>query len=178
MIVPSPLPRAFDFLPITRISIYYFFSKLHIGLRTAACHIIKNDRLSMRRSFAEFDISRNHRLENFFLNAVAYFIDDLFGKAQARIVHSHERAFHLKMIVQVFLDKTDGVEKFSKSLKRIIFALYRNEHAVGRGKRIQSQQIQTWRGIDYDELIIRLENVRNSFKPPFPAHRVDKLYFQ
>ena len=79
----------------------------------------------------EFDITLDNGFEHQFLEVALYFVVNLVGKTQTRVVHRQQEALDFQFRIELTLDDTDGVEQFADTLKGKVFALHRDNHRIG-----------------------------------------------
>ena len=73
---------------------------------------------------------------------LAHFLRHLRGKVVPAVEHGQEHAFDGKVRVQVLFDERDGVHERCQSLEGVVFALYRDQHPVCCGQRVDGEQAE------------------------------------
>lgn len=109
---------------------------------------------AIARGFCEADVSWNLGAKN--ERAVKTSKIRFHGGRQvdALIEHREEEAFDLKLWVQAAAYAGQSIEEFGDTLERVVFALYGYEQRIGGHQPVESQQIQAWRAIDEDVIVM------------------------
>ena len=106
---------------------------------------------------------------------VAHLADDLIGELGAGVVHhAHDRA-DLELRVQVAPDEVDVAQQLAESFERVVLALDRDEHLLGRAEPVDGEQAERRRAVDEDVVVVVEHGVDRPPQPGLPAERRDQL---
>ena len=122
----------------------------------------------MARSFTEPDVPRNQRLIDLVPEDRAHFVDDLTREIGPVVIHRHQDAFDGQFRVQGGTDPFDRVDQLGDAFQRQVFALNRNQHRIGGGKRIEGQQAERRGAVDHDEIVQVTNLIQPLLQPVLP----------
>jgi len=106
-----------------------------------------------------------------------HFLRDLLLQRHARIEHHPQQPNDAQVPVEVGMHALDGVGQIRQALQRVVFALHRNDHAVGAGERIEREQGKRGRTIDEHEIIGGRGGGERIAQAEFTPRQVDELHF-
>ena len=153
MSAPSPRPSAF--LGIGN----DLLGKLSVAFSALTMDIVKNDRFTKTGRFRQAHIAWNYTLKDLCPEETAQIRGYLAGEAGSFIVHRQQDAFNFQAWTEGAPDAHESIQEFGDAFEGQILALNGNEHGIGGYKRVQSEEIQGWRAIQYDELILLIERL-------------------
>ncbi len=105
------------------------------------------------------------------------FVADLQREARASVEHRQDDAKDFEASVESLPYELDGLDEVGQALERVELALQRNEHPIGSGERVDSQETQGRWAID-DDVVESLCDVRQSLtQPRLPTFEPDQLDF-
>ena len=132
--------------------------------------------LAVARGFAQPHVAHDHRLVDLVGEVFLHLSADLRGQLRAAVEHRKEEAVDLELGVQAFADRSDRIDHHRQPFKREIFALQRNHHTVGGSERVDHQQAQTRRTVDYNHVVGAFERIEDVFQaifyPPYFAKNI------
>ena len=94
-----------------------------------------------------------------------HFVGDLVGEVVARVEHREDDALDLELRVHPVLHAIDRRHEVGEPLERVVLALERHEHAVGRGERVHREEPERRRAVDEDVLVARLRAAARRARP-------------
>ena len=100
-------------------------------LGTCGIRIVKDDRETVARGFAEFDVPLDDGFEDQFLEMFFHFIINLVGQTQAAVIHGQQETFDFQRRVEFGFDNLDRIEKFADTFQCEIFTLDRDDYGIG-----------------------------------------------
>ena len=109
---------------------------MQVRPRTLGLFVIGDGGFSMARRLGQAHVARDHGLIDLFAEELAHFVHDLVGQLRAAVIHGHDDALHGQLRVQALVAHLDAAHEVGNTLERIVFALHRDEHAVGRDERV------------------------------------------
>ena len=74
-------------------------------------------------------------------------------KVCALVIHSEQQPFNFEIRVYRAANAAQRIEEIRHTFERIVFALYRYQQGVSRGKSIQSEEIERRRTVDKYEVV-------------------------
>ena len=114
---------------------------------------------------------------------LAHFRGHLVGQPKPGIVHGQQESFYFQFRIEFRLGHFNRIEQLAESFQCEIFALDRNQYAVGGDQGIERHEAQRRRTIDQDKIVAGFERFKNGFHPflsvldfeqlGFGAHQVD-----
>src|SRR3989304_713904 len=171
MSAPRPLPRA------TFCMTDDLLRKLKVALRAPGPDVIEERRFAVARRLAQRHVPVDDGCVHLVLEVLAHFIRHLFRKIVPAVIHGEKHAFYDESRIQVLFDKLDGVHESGQALERVILALNRDQHAVGRGQRVNGKQSERRRAVNEDVFIIIANALNRFLEYPLPGDHLDELYF-
>ncbi len=84
------------------------------------------------------------------MEVALHFLGDLVGQVVPRVEHREHDALDLEARVHAVLHAVDRRHQVGEALERVVLALQRDEHAVGRVERVHREQAQRRRAVDED----------------------------
>ena len=139
---------------------------------------MQDDALPVAGCFAKAGVPVNDRLQDQILEMRPHLVHDLIRKAQARVVHGQQNAFHFKGRVELVLDNLDGIQQFAQPFQSEVLALNGHHHAVGCGQRIQGEQPEAGRAVEHDEVVVVPHLLQGGAKLAFALLCMDQLNFR
>ena len=130
----------------------------------------------MARRLGQAHVARDHGLVDLFAEEFAHLVHDLIGQLRAAVVHGHDDALHRQFRIQALIAHFDAAHEVGNALERVIFALHRDKHAVGRDERVDRQQLERRRTVNEDEVVIVLHRGERSFHDVFPLLGAHELH--
>ena len=149
---------------------------MQVRPRALGLLVIGDGGLAVARRLGQAHVARDHGLIDLFAEELAHFVHDLIGQLRAAVVHGHDDALHGQRRVQALVAHFDAAHEVGNALERVVFALHRDEHAVGRDECVDCQQLERWGAVDEDEVVIALHCGERGFHDVFPllgAHELD-----
>ena len=129
----------------------------------------------MTRRLSQPDISRDGCSAQLVAEISFQFRCHLLRQVGAIIKHGQHHAFNRQVWIEAGTNPLHRVEQLGDSFERKIFRLHRNQHRIRRDQRIQREQIQSGRTIQYNKLIAITNRRECILQPKFPALSVDQL---
>lgn len=130
-----------------------FLGQHFVGGGAAAVFVVVNDWLAEAGRFSEAGATRNHRLENTFAKMLAHFFHHLVSQLRPAVEHRHHHADELQARVDaVIADLAEDSVDHRDAFQRVIFALQRNQQAVGGGEGVQREHAERRRAIEHDQI--------------------------
>ena len=78
---------------------------------------------------------------------------DVGGQPRSPVDHRQNHPGQRQLRVQPCAHQLDRVQQLGQALERVVLALDRHEHAVGRRERVHGQRPQRGRAVDEDEVV-------------------------
>ena len=97
---------------------------------------------------AQAHVARNDRREHLALEVLLHLGDDLQAQVGARVEHREHDALNLQAAIERLLHARDRTHQRGDALQRVVFALNRDEHAVGSAQGVDRDQAQGGRTVD------------------------------
>jgi hypothetical protein len=109
------------------------------------------------RRFGQAHVTRHDGAEHLVAEVLQQLPGDLVAEVVADVVHGAQQALHRQLRVDRGLHGPDRLEQLAEPIEGVELALDRDQHAVGRGQRIQRQYAQTRRTVDQHVVVPRLD---------------------
>ena len=106
----------------------YLLREVKVVCRSVTYHVIQDDRLTMRRRFAESYVSLYDCGEYHVLEVLAQFVEDLVVYFCPSVEHRHDESLDRQSRIYSALYQSDGLKKLAKTLKGKELRLYRNHY--------------------------------------------------
>jgi len=129
------------------------------------------------RRLGEPYVAWNHGLVHLFAEVLLQLRRHLLRERIARIVHGSKQPFDIELRIQVLADLLDRVNKIGKPLERVVLALHRDHHRIGRHQSVQGEYVQGRRAVEQDEFVLPGDRLEGAFQARFAVLEVDQLYF-
>ena len=131
-----------------------------VPLRALRLHVVEERRLAVRRRLAQAHVARDDRVED--VEVLLHLVGHLVGQVVARV--EHRRARSPRPRASAFMPpRTRSIVAMSarQPLERVVLALHRHEHAVGRGQRVDREDAERRRAVD-EHVLERLARASSS----------------
>ncbi len=138
--------------------------------------IVEDDWETVARTFAQLHVALDDGLEHQFLEVSLHLVVNLVGKAETAVVHGEQEAFDLEFRVELALDDLDGVEQFADTFKSEIFALHRDDDAVGCCQRVDGDESERRRTVDEDVVIFVADRLQECLDHLLAILEIQHLY--
>ena len=134
----------------------------------------------MRRRLGDAHVARDDGGVDLVAEHAAHVVNHLVGERRALIVHGEHHTVDKELRVEADPDLLDRAQELRQAFQRKEFALQRHEHGIGRGERIDGEQIERRRTIDEDvgggsrRILCRQhqrDGVAQPVMPPSGCHR-------
>lgn len=129
----------------------------------------------MAGRFRQPHTSWNHRSKDLTLEKFAQIGGHLTSQVRTVVVHRQQNTFDLDGMIESFANPIDRIHETGNPFQREELTLDRDQDAVRGHQGIQSQEIQSRRAIDQNELV----SIPNSAQPlaqdelaPFDVHQI------
>jgi hypothetical protein len=107
----------------------------------------------------------------------AHLRGDIGRERGPAVVHRQQHAGQAQARVEVVADEIDRREQLAQALQRVVLALDRNEHAVGRGERVDGEQSDRGRAVEQDVVISVAYLSQRTLEAPLSLIQADQLDF-
>src|SRR5215472_15383693 len=158
MSAPSPRPSAF--LAISD----HLLGQMRVALCPPAVWVVKNNGFAEARRFRKANVTRNDALEYLRAEKGAQIVGNLARERSPVVVHGEENALDREVGIQRAPDAHEGIQQLRHAFQGQVFALDRDENRTGRYQGIQRKQIQGWRTVQYNEVVLLLQNLKCAAK--------------
>jgi len=81
-------------------------------------------------------------------------VGDLHGEGAPRVVHRAHQRLDLDGRVQVLLHLAQRPHQVGESLERVVLALHRDDHGVGRGEAVHGEHVERRRAVDEHVVVV------------------------
>ena len=105
-----------------------------------------------------------------------HLVVNLVGQTQTAVVHGEQKALDLELGVELALDNLYRVEQLADAFQGKVFALNRNDDAVGCCQRVDCDESQRWRAVDKDEIILVADRGEQILDNPFAVLQIEHFY--
>src|SRR5918999_1281815 len=130
-------PRPSPLLPTAQ----HLLGNGRVRLRPGALGSVESYRQTEAGRLAQPYVPGYYRTEHTISEEGTYLVGYLVGEVGARVEHRQEDPSHLEAGVQLFPHHPYALHELRQALEGVVLALYRNEDLVGRGERVERQQI-------------------------------------
>ena len=100
---------------------------------------------------------------------------DLLGEPGPGVVHREHDAADVERRVEVRLHQRDVAQQLTETLERVVLALDRDDHVVGRGQAVDGQQPERRRAVDEGEVVVVAHRVERPLELQLAGERRDQL---
>ena len=129
--------------------------QLEIRLGSAGAAVINCHGLAIRLGASgQPDIPGNHGLEEAILEKLAQCLGNLLGQIGAIVIHGQQHAFDRDSGIKGGLDALQRRNQLGNAFEREVFGLHGHNQGVCRDQNIQSEQIERWRAVENDQVVI------------------------
>src|SRR5207249_9037051 len=115
-------------------------SRLEVAHRTPGPGVVRHDRLAVARRLGDPDVTRDDRLKDLSPEVAAYVLLDEVGEAGPPVVHGQQHRGDLQYWIQVRLHQRDVARQRLYAFQRVVLALDRDQHLLGRDARVHGAQ--------------------------------------
>lgn len=140
-------------------------------------NVVEHNRFPKAWGFGQTNVTRDDRLEYLGPKVFARIRDDLTGEIQARVVHGEKDAVKGKIWIYALLDAVNCVEELRKPLKRVVLALYGDEHQVGGREHVDGEKAEGWGAINEDVIVAIADGGEGVTHCQFAIGAIDQLDF-
>lgn len=148
---------------------------MDIGLGAARTGIVGQDSFPEAGSLSESDTSRDDGTEYFLFEEFTEVGLDLPGQVGPIVVHGQENTFDGETWIEGLFDAVDGIDELRYALEGKEFALNRDEDRIGGDEGVECEEIECWRAIDQDVLVLGPNGSESLFKAFFARFGVDEI---
>jgi hypothetical protein len=120
-------------------------------------------------------IPRDYGLKYVFRKEFAEVGRHLFGQAGSLVEHGQQHAFDFEPRIEALFHAVDCVHERGNAFEREVFALDRNQDRVGRGERVDCEEIERRRTVQDDEVVTGPQLFQLLAEARFAAFAVGKL---
>src|SRR5215207_1273110 len=124
-----------------------------VRLRACALGCVERDRQPEAGRLAQPHVPRYDRLEHAVSEEGPHLLCHLMGEVGARIEHRQEYPSHLEIRVQLLPYHPDALHELGQAFEGVVLALYRYEHLVRCGQRVERQQIERRRTVEEHHVV-------------------------
>ncbi len=114
--------------------------------------------------FGQADVSRYYGFKDLGPEKPAEVGRNLLRQSGPVVIHCKQNPLDRERRIYRAAQAGERIEQFRDTLKGEELALNGDHHGVGRGKRIQSQDVKGWRTIDNNEVVFFPERLNNGSK--------------
>ena len=132
----------------------HFAGEREIRVRALRLRLELERRDAVRRRLGEAHVARNDRAIELVAEMLLELGRDVLRERVARIVHRAQQALDLEPRVEVRAHLLDRLDEIGKSFERVVLALHRDQHRVGRAQPVERQQRQRRRAVEQDEIVV------------------------
>src|SRR6188472_1905203 len=104
------------------------------------------------RRLAELHGVLDHRVEHAMVAELLEVLEHLPGKHRSAVVERWQQSEHLKIVIELDLDRVDHLDEGGETLDCVVLRLDRNDHAVRCDEGVDGQQAQCRRAVDDDDV--------------------------
>ena len=144
------------------------------AVRAPRGRVEHDDRLPERRRLREPHRARDHRLVHLVAEVLAHLGLDLLGEPGARVVHREHDPPHVERRVER-PDQRHVAEQLAETLERVVLALDRHDHVVGRGEPVHREQAERRRAVDEHDVVLGADEVERPLELELAAERGHEL---
>jgi hypothetical protein len=127
------------------------------------------------RRFGEPYVARNHRAIDLLFEKLAHVASNLLTEVGALVVHRQDHAFDVEGCVEHGAYAAKRRDQIGKSFERKVFAVKRNQHGVGRHKRVEREQAERRRTVEDDEAVARAQRLEKHAQPTVARRHRNEL---
>ncbi len=128
-----------------------------VAFRAHRLHIVQQDRLAKTGRLGEAHVARDRNSEHLRAEILLRLVSHLLREIEPRVVHREQHAVDRERGIEVPLHEFDGIEELRETLERVVLALDRNQHAVGRRQHVECEEAERGWTIDHHVLILLAE---------------------
>src|SRR6267154_965788 len=149
-----------------------------VRLRAFALAIEVDSGSAKARRFGEPYVAWNHGLVHLLAEVLLQLRRHLLRERIARIVHGTKQPFDIELRVQVLADPLDRVDEIGEPLERVVLALHRDHHRIGRHQSVQGEYVQGRRAVEQDEFVLPGDRLEGAFQARLAVLEVDQFYLR
>src|ERR1019366_2552773 len=90
---------------------------------------------------------------------------DLLRERVARLVHGAQQALDLEPRIEGLAYLAYGLYQVAQALQRVVLALHRNHHRLGRDQAVEREQIERRRAVEQNEVVFRRDRAQCRLEP-------------
>jgi len=138
-------------------------------------YVVEYDWFSVAGCLREAYVPRNHRSEYLRAEEAPEVGGDLLGERGTIVIHSEQDALDGKCRVNRAAKAHQCVEQFGDALHGVILALNRHDDRVAGRERVNGKEIEGWRAIDENVVVVLANGLNEVFKLVFASFHADEL---
>ena len=100
------------------------------------------------------ETSRDYGVEHLFAKVTLQLLADLLLERDAGVEHHAQQPDDLELGIEVRVNLADGVDEIAEALQCEVFALHRNDDAMGAAKPVQREEAEARRAINQHHVIV------------------------
>src|SRR6188508_3071217 len=140
-----------------RIAFEHFLREREVRFGAARSRIVGDRGETVARRFGEPHVARDDRAIHLVLEELADVLRDLLSKIGALVIHRQQHAFDVERRIERGAHAPHRADEIGEAFEREVFAVQRNQHAIGGDERVEGQQSERRRRIDDDEVVLVAE---------------------
>ena len=109
---------------------------------------------AVRRRLGEAHVAGHDRAIELGAEVALQLGGDVLRERVARVVHGPQQPLDLERRIEMRAHLLDGLHEIRQPLERVVLALHRDQHRVGRAKAVQREQRQRRRAVEQDEIVV------------------------
>src|SRR4051812_22723697 len=146
-----------------------------IGFRAAGFYVVENCGYAVARRLAEFDVSRDDRIEHTVLKERADVARDLLPEIRSFVVHRHQDASDVERRVEGGANPPQSRDQIGEPFEREVLAVERNEHGVSGDQGVQGQQTERGRCVDQDVVEVTAQSIETRAEAMLAMRKADQI---
>ena len=121
--------------------------------RAARILVVQQHRLAEARRLGQPHVARNDRAEHLVAEMLDQLRRDFVREVVPRVEHRAQDALELELRIHRALICSMVLDQRRKPFERVVLALHRDQHAVGRNQRVHREHVQRRRAVDQDDVV-------------------------
>ncbi len=152
--------------------------RVDVAHRPSGPRIVGEHRLAVPGCLRDFDASGDDRSKGGRTEVTAHLARHLVGELGAPVVHRQQDRRDMQRGVEVRPHEVDVAQQLAEPFQRVVLALDRDEHLIGRDEGVHREQAERRRAVDEDVVDVQL--VERLFRqrlphPVLPGDHADEL---
>src|SRR5213079_414720 len=149
-----------------------------VRLRAFAFAIEVHGGSAEARRLGEAYVAWNHGFVHLLAEVLLQLRRHLLRERIARIVHGSKQPFDIELRIQVLADFLDRVDEVGEPLERVVLALHRDHHRIGRHQSVQGEYVQGRRAVEQNEFVLRRDRLEGALQARLAVLEVDQFYLR